>query len=100
MSVEVLEKTNIKIDVKPPQLYCVIYHNDEQTPAVFVAETLVRIFDYEVETALAMTETISSQGKGVIVSGITKELANHLKDLVLVDAQMNGHPLKVEAVPE
>jgi len=96
MTVNTLKKVKINIDVKEPTLYQVVYYNDEITPAVFVAETLIQIFNYEIEDAVALTTVINDSGSGIAVSGISKELATHLKDLVLVSAQVAKYPLKVE----
>ena len=96
MTVNTLKKVKINIDVKEPTLYQVVYYNDEITPAVVVAETLIQIFNYEIEDAVALTTVINDSGSGIAVSGISKELATHLKDLVLVSAQVAKYPLKVE----
>lgn len=95
-SVDTLKKVKINTTIKEPNLYSVVYLNDEKTTAVFVAETLVKIFNYEIDAAIQMTEQISKNGSGVAISGITKELATHLRDLVLVSAQTQNFPLKIE----
>jgi ATP-dependent Clp protease adapter protein ClpS len=100
MSVDTMKKVKINVDVKAPNLYQVIYFNDEKTPAIFVTETLIQIFNYEIDKAITLTETISNTGSGVAIGGISKELATHLRDLVLVNAQSNKYPLKVEIKQE
>ena len=57
----------------------------------------MQIFNYDPMDAMKLTETIDSTGKGRAIGGITKELAFHLRDLVIVEAQTSGYPLKVEA---
>jgi ATP-dependent Clp protease adapter protein ClpS len=100
MAVDTVKKVKINVDVKTPKLYQVVYFNDEKTPAIFVAETLIQIFNYDVEKAVALTETISNSGSGIAVGGVSKELATHLKDLVMVAAQVAKYPLKVEVKQE
>jgi ATP-dependent Clp protease adapter protein ClpS len=97
-----LEKTkaSTKINIKLPNKYCVIYYNDDKTPASFVEDSLIRIFKYDNKKAIMITDLISNNGSACVMNGLTKEIANHLTDLVLVDAQIRGFPLKVEAQQE
>lgn len=93
-------RTKINTTIIPPSLYSVVYLNDEKTSAAFVADTLIRIFNFDIESATAMTETISDTGSGIAAEKLTKEIATHLKDLVLLEAQLQNYPLKVEIRPE
>lgn len=97
-----VEKTKVKIktNIKLPNKYCVIYYNDDKTPASFVENTLINIFNYDIEKATILTNKISNDGKACVIDGLTKEIANHLTNLVMVEAQLDGYPLKVEATRE
>jgi ATP-dependent Clp protease adapter protein ClpS len=103
---QVAEKTNtvvkIKVnnDIAPPKLYSVIYYNDDKTPAAFVTTTLVNIFNLSVDRAVELTKRIDETGSSVVIGGLSNELATHLRDLVLVEVQLHGYPLKVEVKPE
>lgn len=93
---DTITKTKIRTDLAPPTMYCVVYYDDDSTPMQFVADTLIAIFGFDSEAALALTETIQVLGSGVAASGLTKELATHLQDLVLLHSEENGFNLKVE----
>jgi ATP-dependent Clp protease adapter protein ClpS len=93
-AVEVI--TKVKVDVKPPTSYSVIYFNDETTTFEFVAHSLIEVFSYSLDAALAMTKTISEKGSGAAASGLSKELASHLRDLVVYKARSLNYPLVVE----
>jgi ATP-dependent Clp protease adaptor protein ClpS len=99
-SANVVTRTKINTKVIPPTLYSVVYLNDEKTSAVFVAETLIRIFNFDIESAAVLTEEISTTGSGVAAENLTKEIATHLTELVLRDAQLQNYPLRVEVRAE
>lgn len=100
MAVDTMKKVKINTTLKTPNLYSVVYFNDDKTTAIFVVETLVKIFNYDIEKAVEITETISKTGSGVAIGGVSKELATHLRDLVLVSAQTQNYPLKVDIKQE
>ena len=102
MAVDTLEKTNTKtknktnLDAKLPNLYSVVLFNDDKTPMMYVVELLISIFNYKITDAIAITDKIDKDGSAVVISGLVKELAVHLRDLVLVDAKANNYPLQAE----
>ena len=99
-TIEVKTKIRVRENIKPPSLYGVIYFNDEQTPVMFVIETLVTVFGFTSNDAAALTEIIGVIGSGTVASGLTKELAAHLQGQVLDLAAASGFPLKVEIKEE
>ena len=93
---DVLERVKVNTTLQPPELYSVVYFNDEKTTADFVVRSLMDVFGMSLEDAMTLTGLIDSIGSGAAASGLSKELASHLKDLVLVRAQAEGFPLVVE----
>lgn len=98
--VAVITKVKINTNLKPPARYSVIYFNDEKTSAEFVTRSLMEVFGYSLEAAIALTKQVDEQGSGAAASGLTKELASHLRDLVKVKAEAEGFPLVVEITEE
>lgn len=98
----VITETKVKVNenIKPPSKYSVIYFNDNVTSAIFVAQSLIDIFGFSVENAAMLTEKIDKEGSGLAANGLTKELATHLKDTVIIKARAENFPLKVEIKEE
>ena len=64
MDVEIDEK--IKIKVTEPNMYKVVFLNDDATPMDFVIEILTGIFRHSTETARDITMEIHEQGSSVV----------------------------------
>ena len=64
MDVEIDEK--IKIKVTEPNMYKVVFLNDDATPMDFVIEILTGIFRHSTETARDITMEIHDQGSSVV----------------------------------
>lgn len=97
---DVLEQVQINTEIKPPNLYCIVYLNDPQTSSVFVAQSLIDVFKYEITAAIDITNIIDKKGKATVASGLPKEIAEHLRDVVISMARNQKYPLQVEAQPE
>lgn len=93
---EVITKVKINTDLKRPPRYSVILFNDEVTSADFVVRIIMEVFSLSYEAAVTIMKKIDSQGSGAVVSGLSKELASHLKDLVIVKARAESFPLVAE----
>tara|TARA_Y100000592_G_C5206309_1_gene192901 strand:+ start:205 stop:510 length:306 start_codon:yes stop_codon:yes gene_type:complete len=91
--IQVEEK--VKVVLKEPGKYAVIYMNDEQTPMDFVVNSLIKHFQYNQEQAKKMTNTIHNDGKGVVAM-YNFEIAEQKATEVKVDAVQHGHPLEVK----
>ena len=74
MDVEIDEK--IKQKITEPDLYKVIFLNDNQTPMEFVIDVLVQIFKHSDTTARDLTIKIHEEGSAV-VGVYTYEIAEH-----------------------
>ena len=92
-NVQVEEK--IKMVVKEPGKYAVVYLNDEKTPMDFVIESLIKHFQYWKEQAANMTNTIHNDGKGVVAL-YTFEIAEQKATEVKVVAVQHGQALDIK----
>jgi len=91
-------KTRVKIQVRPPSEYKVIYLNDEVTTMNFVVDSLVTVFDYTEDTAHGITEKIHADGFA-IVAVLPYEIAEQKGIEVTVMARNNSFPLQVTLEP-
>lgn len=100
-----MSKTEIKpkivplVDIKEPPLYKVIYFNDEVTTMEFVVATLIDYFNYNNDTASAITKNIHDQGSAV-VAVLPYEIAEQRGIEVTLEARGSGYPLQVKIEAE
>jgi len=100
-----MSKTEIKPKIAPltnlkePPLYKVIYFNDSVTTMEFVIGTLIDYFDYNDETAMAITKNIHDQGSAV-VAVLPYEIAEQRGIEVTLEARASGFPLQVKIEAE
>jgi ATP-dependent Clp protease adaptor protein ClpS len=91
-------KTTKKTKLKEPPLYKVIYVNDDTTSMDFVVESLLQVFDYSQEAAVALTEQIHIEGYGI--AGIYPfEVAEQKGIEVTQAARKQGFPLAIKLEP-
>lgn len=84
----------IKIDIKEPNQYKVVFLNDDKTPIEFVVSLLIELFKHTQETATAITLKIHEEGSGVV--GIyTYEIAEQKAVEATTLCRDNGFPLKI-----
>lgn len=86
------EKTDIKI--KPPQLWKVVFLNDDKTPMDFVISILTHIFKHSEDKAKELTLEIHNTGSAV-VGVFNYEIAEQKGVEATTLARANGFPLKV-----
>ena len=97
MATETSQST--KIVIKKPNLYKVIFNNDDATPADFVKDLLKAIFHHDDARAEDITMEIHENGKGV--AGIyTFEVAEQKHQEATYVARTNGHPLNINLESE
>ena len=96
---KVAVKSQTKVALSPPRDHKVIYLNDHVTAMEFVIETLIEIFDHDVETADYLTQKIHEDGSAV-VAVLPFEIAEHKGVEVTILARSNGFPLQVKIEPE
>jgi ATP-dependent Clp protease adaptor protein ClpS len=100
LAAEVITKVKINTDLTPPKLYSVVYFNDDKTSSFFVAKSLMEVFGYSPDKAIELTSKIDKEGSAAVISGLTKEIALHLRDLVIMKARAENFPLVVEIKEE
>jgi ATP-dependent Clp protease adaptor protein ClpS len=86
-------------NLKEPPMFKLIYLNDSKTSMDFVIDSLVDIFDYNVDTAEKITIDIHEEGSAV-VAVLPFEIAEQKGIEVTVCARSNGFPLQVKLEPE
>src|ERR1700737_3763037 len=90
---DLLEKEEIKI--KRPSMWNIVLYNDDYTPMDFVELVLKTVFHISTLDALALTLAVHTKGKG-IAGTYTFEVAEQKQCEVLLMAQVEDHPLRVE----
>lgn len=84
----------IVIELKEPNLYKVIFLNDDATPMDFVVSLLIEFFKHSEDTARDLTMKIHSEGSGVV--GIyTYEIAEQKSTEATNICRSNGFPLRI-----
>lgn len=90
----ILEKVQEEQKVKHPNLWRVIFHNDDKTTMEFVIFLLVKVFYKKDREAIDIMLTIHEKGKA-IVSLYTHEIAENKMNICLRTAKDQGFPLAV-----
>jgi ATP-dependent Clp protease adaptor protein ClpS len=99
MATETNQTTKQDIVIKKPNMYKVIFNNDDATPADFVRELLKMVFHHNDEDAARLTLEIHEHGRGV--AGIyTFEIAEQKHNEAVYVARTNGHPLNINVESE
>jgi ATP-dependent Clp protease adaptor protein ClpS len=97
MATETSQST--KVVIKKPDLYKVVFNNDDATPADFVKDLLMAIFHHDATTADTITMEIHEQGKGT--AGVyTFEIAEQKHQEAIYVARTSGHPLNINLESE
>jgi ATP-dependent Clp protease adaptor protein ClpS len=90
---QVVEKPTQKI--KPPQMFDVVFYNDNKTYYQFVVLVLMQFYNKDLDTATQLTNLIHEHGKHAVAT-FTYEIAAAKRDETVSTARANGHPLRVE----
>lgn len=99
MATETKQTTNQISNIKKPNMYKVVFNNDDATPMNFVIELLKVVFHHDEDRAAQTTLEIHEQGKGI--AGIyTFEVAEQKHNEATYIARSNGHPLNINVESE
>jgi ATP-dependent Clp protease adaptor protein ClpS len=89
----------IKIEIREPKKWNVIFLNDDHTPMEFVISILIEIFKHSTETAKDITLHIHEKG-----SGIAGTYSFEIAEIKAVEttnlARANGFPLQIKLEEE
>jgi ATP-dependent Clp protease adapter protein ClpS len=72
----------------------VIFHNDDETPKVFVIELLHSVFKQPIADAAQLTETVENNGQA-ICGTYPHDVANELLEAARQRIRASGHPLLI-----
>lgn len=93
-SVDIEVEEQVKLKIKEPSMYRVIFLNDDFTPIEFVIELLVQIFKHSMETAKEITLKVHEEGSGV-VGTYAYEIAEQKQKEAITASRNFGFPLRV-----
>lgn len=94
-----VQRIQPRTDIEPPKNFKVIYLNDDVTTMEFVIESLIEVFDYNVDDAMTTCKQVHEEGSAV-VAVLPYELAEHKGIEVTLMARENKFPLLVKIEPE
>lgn len=94
MTTEVVIDEKIKVEIKEPSMYKVIFLNDDATPMDFVVALLVEVFRHSEPTAIEITNKIHEEGSGV-VGEYTYEVAEQKALEATSVCKENNFPLRI-----
>lgn len=90
----VLDKKTERLAIKPPGMFNVVFHNDDFTSMEFVITVLVQIFNKGIDEAMAITQSVHVQGKG-IAGQYTREIAETRQTHAMDAAKKYEFPLQI-----
>ena len=94
MTTSIESNVKDKIEVKPPSLFKVVFHNDDVTPMELVIAILRKIFDLPLSKAEELTMKVHTSGSAV--AGVyIYELAEQKAIEATSMAQINNSPLRI-----
>lgn len=86
--------TKTRTEIKYPDRFNVIIHNDDFTPMEFVIRLLIEVFNRNIEDAGKLTLTVHEDGRA-IVGSYGLEIAEQKREESTLIARQNGYPLKI-----
>lgn len=95
MSADVQLDEKIKVEIKEPSTFKVIFLNDDYTPMDFVVSLMVEIFKHSEKTAHAITMQIHEEGSGV-VGEYSFEVAEQKALEATQLCKQHGFPLRIK----
>jgi ATP-dependent Clp protease adaptor protein ClpS len=99
MSTEIQTEEKVAVALQPPNLWKVIFLNDDQTPMEFVIELLTSLFKHSESSAKEVTLEIHNTGSGV--AGVyIHEIAEQRSIEATQISRSNGFPLQINIEQE
>jgi len=90
-----ITKTKVNTAIKPPNMFKIIYMNDDATTVEFVIESIVAIFNHSRSEAEALTMLVHEEGSAVVAI-LPYEMAEQKGVEVITLARNNGFPLQIK----
>lgn len=87
------------LELKEPNMYRVIYINDDVTTMEFVIESLMTVFNHSFDEATAITTSIHENGSGT-AAVLPYEMAEQKGVEVTQLARASGYPLTIKLEPD
>lgn len=87
------------LELKEPNMYRVIYINDDVTTMEFVVDSLITVFNHSLEEATAITLRVHADGSGV-AAVLPYEMAEQKGVEVTQLARTSGFPLTIKLEPD
>lgn len=81
-----------EIEIKEPNMWNVVLHNDDKTTMDFVVQVLIEIFHKDLQEAMQIMLNIHNEGAEV-VGTYTHEIAEEKAQTTIRAARMHGFPL-------
>ena len=98
-STDIVIDDKVKTTLEPPNLYKVLFLNDDKTPMDFVIELLTDIFKHNEQNAKRITLEVHESGSGV--AGVySYEIAEHKAIEATNVSKENGFPLQIKIEEE
>ncbi|MCK5644121.1 MAG: ATP-dependent Clp protease adaptor ClpS [Gammaproteobacteria bacterium] len=91
---DVQEKVEEELDLKRPNLWRVIFHNDNKTTMEFVVLLLLRVFHKSEQEAMDIMLQVHEKGQA-IVGVYTHEIAENKMEICINTAKDYDFPLRV-----
>jgi ATP-dependent Clp protease adaptor protein ClpS len=99
MSTEIKVKETVVVSLQPPNLWKVVFFNDDQTPMELVIDLLTGIFKHSESSAKDITLEIHESGSAV--AGVYAfEIAEQKGMEATASARQNGSPLRITVEQE
>ena len=95
MSADIQLDEKIKVEIKEPSTFKVIFLNDDYTPMDFVVSLMVEVFKHSEKTAHAITMQIHEEGSGV-VGEYSFEVAEQRALEATQLCKQHGFPLRIK----
>ena len=95
MSADIQLDEKIKVEIKEPSTFKVIFLNDDYTPMDFVVSLMVEVFKHSEQTAHAITMQIHEEGSGV-VGEYSFEVAEQKALEATKLCKQHGFPLRIK----
>lgn len=87
------------LELKEPNMYRVIYINDDVTTMEFVIESLMTVFNHSFDEATTITTKIHENGSGT-AAVLPYEMAEQKGVEVTHLARASGYPLTIKLEPD